>query len=123
MPSSPADRSVGRSRGVLRLLVCLVAAVGLVVAGAPGAVADSPTTAAKGSAYSTALDYTIRFYPRFITYTQQNLSEANYLQGPDGMGPLYGAVVAINDDTVYGSFFLNLLDGPQVFTIPPTEAT
>lgn len=113
-----------RWQGIVRWCLCLLAAVGVLAAVAPGpAVAGPQPAATSEAAYSTTVNYTIRFYPRFITYVQQNLSQPNYLQGPDGMGPLYGAVVAINDDTIYGSFFLNLLDGPQIFTIPRTNAT
>ena len=84
----------------------------------------TPRPAAPGaSPYSIALNYTIRFYPRLFTFIQQNLVQQNLLAGPDGMGPLYGAVPAPNDDTIYANFFLNLAQGPQVFTIPSTQVT
>jgi hypothetical protein len=127
MLGSVRSPSAWRWRRLARVCVgvaaaCLVAST--VPAGAGAAVVPAAAPAAStATPYSTAMNYTIRFYPRFITYVQQNLSESNYLQGPDGMGPLYGAVVAINDDTIYGSFFLNLLDGPQIFTIPRTDVT
>jgi hypothetical protein len=65
----------------------------------------------------------IRFYPRFLTYFQQSLGIPNRLSGPATMGPKYRIVVAINDDTVYAEFFLDLSKGPQIFTIPKPGTT
>ena len=39
------------------------------------------------------------------------------------VGPLYGYVVSINVDTLYASFFLDLSQGPRIFTIPKTDVT
>jgi hypothetical protein len=73
--------------------------------------------------FSVAENYTIRYYPRFMTYFQQSLGGFNRLAGPNRVGPLYGYVVSINVDTLYASFFLDLSQGPQIFTIPKTGVT
>ncbi|WP_344500324.1 DUF1254 domain-containing protein [Dactylosporangium maewongense] len=39
------------------------------------------------------------------------------------MGPEYRSVVAINDDTLYSSAFVDLRNGPVILTIPSTDAT
>lgn len=77
-----------RWQGIVRWCLCLLAAVGVLAAVAPGpAVAGPQPAATSEAAYSTTVNYTIRFYPRFITYVQQNLSQPNYLQGPGRHGP------------------------------------
>lgn len=80
--------------------------------------------------YQVAYDYTVRFYPRFFTWTQFQINSensrrqgagdniANRLTGPLGMGPEYKVVVAINDDTIYAEAFLDVSDGPVILTIP-----
>ena len=103
---------------------CFAAAVCLVATVARGdAVASSQPTASSASPYSIALNYTVRFYPRFFTYLQQSLGTPNQLVGPDGMGPVVGVVPAPNDDTIYATCFLNLSQGPEIFTIPATQVT
>jgi hypothetical protein len=81
--------------------------------------------AAPHSAYATALDYTVRFYPRYLTYFQQRYSGVpkyvNRITGPATMGPKYGIVVAPNNDTVYAEAFLDLEKGPQILTIPSSK--
>ena len=113
------------------------AAAGALLAGVVGllllagvASADPNHSSSSGQAraasgatpYSIALNYTIRFYPRLFTYVQTGLGAQNFLNGPDHMGPVYGAVPAPNDDTLYANFFLNLAQGPQVVTIPGTNS-
>jgi hypothetical protein len=117
-------RGVGWRRWRLRFVVPLV----LVVLVGPGvgrgdAVASTQSAASTASPYSIALNYTIRFYPRFFTYLQQSLGTSNSLAGPDGMGPVVGAVPAPNDDTIYATGFVNLAQGPAILTIPTTQAT
>ncbi|HEX8832457.1 MAG TPA: DUF1214 domain-containing protein [Longimicrobium sp.] len=80
--------------------------------------------------YRIAYDYTVRFYPRFFTWTQFQINSensrregageniANRLTGPRGMGPEYKVVVAINDDTIYSEAFLDVSSGPVILTIP-----
>jgi hypothetical protein len=80
--------------------------------------------------HHVAYDYTVRFYPRYFSWTQFQInsensrregggaSSANRLTGPLGMGPEYRVVVAINDDTIYAEAFLNVSSGPVILTIP-----
>lgn len=80
--------------------------------------------------YRLAYDYTVRFYPRYFTWTQFQINSensrqqgagekiANRLTGPLGMGPEYKVVVAINDDTIYAEAFLDVADEPVILTIP-----
>ena len=80
--------------------------------------------------YDVAYDYTVRFYPRWFTWTQFHLNSdnlqrstgnrsfANRLTGPLGMGPEYKVVVAINDDTIYAEAFLDVSSGPVYLTLP-----
>lgn len=73
--------------------------------------------------FTTAYDYTIRFYPRYLTWVQQQLSKINVLGGPATMGPEDKMVVAMNDDTLYAQAFLDLSKGMRVLTIPEYEYT
>jgi hypothetical protein len=85
--------------------------------------------------FDVAYEYTVRFYPRWFTWAQINLTQENSerqgsgsrilnrLAGPLGMGPEYKIVVAINDDTIYAQAFLDLSKGPVLFTIPPYQHT
>jgi hypothetical protein len=68
--------------------------------------------------YRTTQQYVIRNYPRYMTHFQQSNGAPNRLVGPAGMGPQYGIVVAINDDTLYASAFVDVSSGPEIFTIP-----
>ncbi|HKP76330.1 MAG TPA: DUF1214 domain-containing protein [Longimicrobiaceae bacterium] len=80
--------------------------------------------------YRVAYDYTVRFFPRYYTWTQFQINSensrrqgageqiANRLTGPLGMGPEYKVVVAINDDTIYAEAFLDVSNGPVILTIP-----
>ncbi len=80
--------------------------------------------------YAVAYEYTVRFYPRFFTWTQFQINSensqregagqhiANRLTGPLGMGPEYKVVVAINDDTIYAEAFLDVANEPVILTIP-----
>jgi len=125
MLSHVHEQLAARWRWFVYSCICLVAAVGLVATVAPGDAVASPQapTTPSASPASIAKNYTIRFYPRFFTFIQQNLAQQNRLSGPDGMGPLYGAVPAPNNDTIYANVFLNLAQGPEIFTIPPTQVT
>ena len=124
MVGNVQGRLAARWRWFAYSCICFAAAAGLVATVAPGDAMASPRSAAPSATpYSIALNYTVRFYPRFFTYVQQNLVQQNQLSGPDGMGPLYGAVPAPNNDTVYANFFLDITQGPRVFTIPSTQVT
>ncbi len=124
MVGNVQGRLAARWRWFAYSCICFAAAVGLVATVAPGDAVASPRSAAPSATpYSIALNYTVRFYPRLFTFIQQNLVQQNQLSGPDGMGPLYGAVPAPNNDTVYANFFLDVAQGPQVFTISSTQVT
>ena len=112
-------------RWIVRIGICILASVGLVATLAPmGAAAGTrPAPPTARSFFSVAENYTIRYYPRFMTYFQQSLGGFNRLAGPSRVGPLYGYVVSINVDTLYASFFLDLSQGPEIFTIPKTNVT
>lgn len=97
-------------------LVATLAATGAAASGRPAKPAAQPY-------FSVAQNYTIRYYPRFMTYVQQSFSGGNRIAGPNRVGPLYGFVVSINVDTLYASFYLDLSGGPEIFTIPKTDAT
>lgn len=87
------------------------------------AASASPAAQAAKPYFSVARDYTIRFYPRFMTYVQQALG-SNQLIGPKSVGPLVGIVVSPNTDTVYATLLnLDLSQGPEILTIPKTKVT
>jgi hypothetical protein len=76
------------------------------------------------NAYDTTVQYVETFYPLWFTYTQSSAGTPN-LVGPERVSPLYHSVVMINDDTVYCSAFLNLVDAqgtptPMILTVPST---
>ena len=70
--------------------------------------------------YQTAYNYLVTFYPRWFTWEQGSGAACNILVGPDRVSPIYQAVVAINDDTLYASAFIGAADEPVIVTIPPT---
>ena len=119
------ERFAHSQRWVVHLGICILASVGLVATLAPMGAAASDRAAAPSAKpfFSVAKNYTIRYYPRFMTYVQQSLGGFNRLAGPRRVGPLYGYVVSINVDTLYASFFLDLSQGPEIFTIPKTDVT
>ena len=69
---------------ISRFGVCLLAGAGLVATLAPAGVAASARQATPTAQpfFSVAKNYTIRYYPRFMTYVQQNLGGFNRLAGP-----------------------------------------
>lgn len=95
-------------------------------AGAAEKTDPEASRAVKAShAYRVALRYVVRFYPRFLSYLQARQAEQfvpNRLAGPATMSPAYGEVVAINNDTLYASGFMDVRKEPVVLTIPETEA-
>src|SRR5215475_7823628 len=73
-------------------------------------------------AYTTAYNYVVTFYPRWFTFMQSAIGPGNRLIGPDRISPLYHAVVAINDDTLYASAYISItLDEPVIVKMPPTN--
>jgi len=130
-----------RPRGTWRRLVAVGGTVamvaGMLALGAPAAnaaaqrgasqSAGSAASAAQSGAYQTTKDYVIRFWGRWITWTQQNTiiraQGNNTLIGPETIDWRFQAVNLINDDTVYAFGYVDLTQGPVVLTIPPTEVT
>lgn len=76
----------------------------------------------QGVAFQTALKYVKQFYPLWFTFHQFKLSTPNGIAGPDRISNIYHFVVAINDDTIYASGFLDLSVEPVILTIPQTAA-
>ena len=112
--------TVGRTRAWVLLVMALVAGVVLYVVPASAAPPNQAPAnqTANQQAYATTRDYVIRFYPRYMTYFQSSNGSPNRLVGPAGMSPEYGIVVAINDDTLYASAFVDVSQGPEILTIP-----
>jgi hypothetical protein len=126
-----AKRTLG-SRGVaVAAAACM--ALGGCSASPPARPASAPVEqtppSAQGPNWSPGADssettqaYVTRFYPRFFTDTLQRFGPPNRIVGPDRMGPAFGIVVAPNDDTLYAQFRLDLSQGAEILTIPPTTA-
>lgn len=72
-------------------------------------------------AYATTVNYVVTFYPLWFTYQQWHLSSVNKFIGPDRMTPIYHAVVAPNDDTLYANTVVNVTKQPLIVTIPTTQ--
>src|SRR5580700_10339928 len=73
------------------------------------------------SAYDITVKYVVTFYPLWFTYQQWRVSSVNQFIGPNHMGPLYHAVVAPNDDTLYANTVVNVTKQPVILTIPATK--
>lgn len=102
-----------------RLFACLL----LVLSLAPFPTrAKAQAAKAQGDPFTTTRDYVSQFYPLWFTYYQTSLGTANRLVGPNKISPIYHYVVAINDDTLYASSFLDLSLEPVIVTVPPTPA-
>ena len=108
-----------------------VLVVGLVGVSAPLAAASpAPGTARHASAAgedatgaaATTVAYVEQFYPLWFTYAQTRFVPANGLIGPNRISPLYQGVVAINNDTLYASAFIDLSGGPVIVSVPQTAA-
>ena len=75
-----------------------------------------------------AYEYTVRFWPRFMTYLQWQGPEIDGGEGPlpintlsaaeRPMGPEFKAIVAINVDTLYAGGTLDLTKEPVILTLP-----
>ncbi len=81
-----------------------------------------PTHVKAQDAFTTTQDYVSQFYPLWFTYYQTSFGSPNNLAGPNRISPIYHYVVAINDDTIYASSFLDLSKEPVVLTLPSTPA-
>lgn len=81
------------------------------------------TAVTDSDAYQTTIAYVSQFYPLWFTYYQSQFATINRLVGPVHISPIYQIVVAINNDTLYVSSFVDLSAQPVVLTIPQTTAT
>ena len=82
------------------------------------------TAAVPDDPYSVGLQYLVVFYPRWFTYRLSSPpAPYNTWIGPDHMGPIFGSVVAPNDDTLYVSSFVSVESQPLIVTIPDTVVT
>ena len=100
----------------------LASPTGAYAASARPGSADRHAIAAAGAASATKA-YVETFYPRWFTYYQSQAAPHNRLAGPDRISPLYQFVVAINDDTLYTSTFLDLSAEPVILTVPSTSVS
>ncbi len=96
---------------------CAANAVGQIV---PNALAASGQPAAS-DAYRVTVKYVVTFYPLWFTYEQWKISSVNRLIGPARMTPVYHAVVAPNDDTLYANTLVGVTKEPLILTIPSTK--
>jgi hypothetical protein len=96
----------------------------LLAENAVGQDATPTSTAAqpKGEVFETTVKYVEHFYPLWFTYYQTLVAHSNLPVGPDKISPIYHYVVAINDDTLYVSSYLDLSGEPVILTIPNSPA-
>ena len=102
-----------RTMCVKRLIGCVCLVLSLAVL---------PSVVKAQDAFTTTRDYVTQFYPLWFTYYQTSLGNSNRMVGPNRISPLYHYVVAINNDTVYASSFLDLSMEPVIVTVPSTPA-
>lgn len=86
-------------------------------------LASTRGAAATSTIFATTVDYVVQFYPLWFTFYQGAQAVGNRLAGPDRMTPVFHAVVAPNDDTLYVSCFLDVTGQPLILTVPSTVAT
>lgn len=98
-------------------IACLLLLLPLLISPA-GARAAKPAQ----DEYETTIAYVSQFYPLWFTYYQTLPGTPNRMVGPNKISPLYHYVVAINNDTVYASSFLDVTTGPVVIDIKPTTS-
>jgi hypothetical protein len=116
--------------GSISLLSLALAAAQAIAGGGQSANCSQKTLATQGTGrpvnhsvdpYQTAYNYLVTFYPRWFTWEQGSGGPCNRLIGPNRISPLYQAVAAINDDTLYASAFIGAADEPVIVTIPDTK--
>src|SRR5690349_8319840 len=139
--SSSGSRSGSRGRARRRrprgawlsiVAVAGVLALGVPTASAAAVRAGSSQATAASTYYSTSLKYVLHFRARISSWFLQRIAEtagsANTpvmaLTGSSGViGPPVRIAPGPNIDTVYAAFIdLDLSQGPQILTIPPTSS-
>ncbi|HVZ52438.1 MAG TPA: DUF1214 domain-containing protein [Pseudolabrys sp.] len=103
------------TRMLIRGLVVAVMALGGALANVRQADAESLKDQA-----ATTKKYVEEFYPLWFTAIQSHTG-SNRLAGPDQISYVYRLVVAINNDTLYASTFLDLSSEPVILTVPATQ--
>jgi hypothetical protein len=111
----------GRNTGAARAsrLVATILSVGLLAALALASPAAARSANARAAdANSVTKSYVETFYPRWFTYYQGLIAPHNRLAGPTRVSPIYQIVVAINNDTLYASTFVDVTTQPVILTVP-----
>jgi hypothetical protein len=120
----PKVKRVLMSATVVVLLGALAGSVPALAQPAPSSgLATLAAPKPPSDEFTTTEQYVTQFYPLWFTHNQWRESSTNRLVGPDRILPLYHAVVAINDDTLYASSVMELAAQPVVLTIPATPVT
>ncbi|WP_438854594.1 DUF1214 domain-containing protein [Agromyces sp. M3QZ16-3] len=112
-----------RTRLTRTVALAASAAVALVLAIAAPAAAAPPSGNNGGKDIaSTTENYLTTFYPIWFTHFQTTALPVpvNHFIGPSTISPIYQAVVAINDDTLYASTPLDVGDTPVGVYVPAT---
>jgi hypothetical protein len=116
---------MGRTVRRSSLLVGLAAALVMGIGSSSAAAQDRPSGVAAVTA--TTLQYVTQFYPRWVSNAQEfegtSSNNINKLIGTKYMSPVFGFVVAPNDDTLYAGSFFDVTDQPLILTVPRTRAT
>src|SRR5262245_34541326 len=115
-------KRIVRITAVTLSLTLLALASGHQIRG-PARAQDSSATPQSSSpegAFATTVAYVVTFYPLWFTFNQSRFGTPNRLVGPDRISPLYHSVVAVNDDTLYASSFIDLTAQPVIVTAPGT---
>jgi hypothetical protein len=73
-------------------------------------------------AFETTVSYVEHFYPLWFSQNQSRRPPINRIVGPNRISPIYQSVVAINNDTLYASAFLDVSVQPVILIIPTTTA-
>lgn len=104
--------------------VIWISAVALLALASTFRPASAAVDEQQGDIYQTTQAYVSQFYPLWFTFNQTRFAQfrPNIIIGPDKISPIYHYVVAINNDTVYASSFLDLSAEPVVLDIPETNA-
>jgi hypothetical protein len=107
----------GPSRRALRVIQRAIASLCVAAIGAASPASAQSRPEGQLDAYVTTGAYVVTFYPLWFTYYQSRVASVNRLVGPDRISSLYQIVVAINDDTLYASTFVDVTE-PVVLSVP-----
>jgi hypothetical protein len=135
--SSSGSRGRAGHRRPRGAWLSVVAVAGVLALGVPTAsvaavrAGSQPTAAqpapAQATPAQTTRQYVIWSWARAISFAQQAATIGLY--GPDQLvsvtkvTPTFFAIVAVNNDTVYSTGWVDTRVGPAILTVPPTTAT